>query len=210
MHALAHKWEFEAAKEASKAFLVEMEDSITKLQIASRYEYEDWLCRAYRELAYRATPLSIDEAKCIGIEAATHVAQVREVRLVAKSRFRILHDDARVFITGGRKSEVYCSQCTNPTTAVTKHGTISFLGTTTTTTTVIGSQCEPCGIDFYGPRTKVDGMISERVDEEIYDIVSSIYLCPAVLKSDNSENEEVLLMPSAELADPEPAPNSPQ
>ncbi len=65
IHALAHMWGFEEARKASRAFLVDMEDSIAKVELATRYDYDDWMRKAYEELAKRPDPLSIEEARRI-------------------------------------------------------------------------------------------------------------------------------------------------
>ncbi|KLO09623.1 hypothetical protein SCHPADRAFT_943488 [Schizopora paradoxa] len=58
IHTLAHMWGFEEARKASNASLVDMEDSIAKVEIATRYDYDDWRRKAYEELAKRPDPLS--------------------------------------------------------------------------------------------------------------------------------------------------------
>lgn len=47
----------------------------------TRFGYDDWQREAYEELVYRPDSLSINEAMWIGLEAATHIARIRELRL---------------------------------------------------------------------------------------------------------------------------------
>lgn len=78
-------WAFEDALAASKAFLVDMKDSVTKFELARKFEYAEWRRKAFNELVKRLEPLSIDEARRIGLEATTQIAQFREARVKAKA-----------------------------------------------------------------------------------------------------------------------------
>ncbi|KLO09621.1 hypothetical protein SCHPADRAFT_943486 [Schizopora paradoxa] len=154
IHTLAHMWGFEEARKASKAFLIDMEDSIAKIEIASRYDYDDWLRKAYEELSKRPDPLSIEEVHRIGVhvEAAFHIAQIREDRLKALSCLRVLHPDVKMF--GKHKGETYCPQCS----AAIKVYWLSDED---------GSTCRPCGLTFYREKEPINRSIDRRIRDKI-------------------------------------------
>ncbi len=183
-------WGFEEARQASKDFLVAMDNSITKFEIATRYEYDDWLRRAYKELANRPKSLSIEEAKRIGIEAATHVAQVREVRLGAQHSLQVLHTEARVHF--GTRNWITVYRCPHGSHGVqprefpysdnesTASGTHSLSATC--------YKCELCGVTFYDDKTIVDKTISGRIDDAILNIIPE-KTCEEPQKADDREVE---------------------
>lgn len=148
-------WGFEEARKASQAFLVDMEDSIAKVELATKYEYDDWLRKAYEELAKRPDPLSIEEVRRIGIEAAFHIAQVREDRLKALSCLRVLHHEVRMF--GRNKHETYCPHCSNVIKA-SYSGQYSYA-------------CQPCGLTFFREKEPINQRIDERIRDKIRNLL---------------------------------------
>lgn len=157
IHALAHMWGFEEARKASRAFLVDMEDSIAKIELASRYNYDDWMRKAYEELAKRPDPLSIEEARRIGMDAAFHIAQVREDRLKALSCLRVLHDDVRMY--GKNKHGAYCPHCSG------SMGSSGFAWGEDYNT------CRPCGLTFYGSKEPINESIDKRIREKVLKLI---------------------------------------
>jgi len=156
IHALAHMWGFEEAKEASKAFLFNMDDSITKLVLGAQYDYVDWLRKAYEDLARRLSPLSVDEAKRIGVEAAMHISHIREIRLEAQSTSRVIHANVQVLVSG--RKGTYCPHCSN---YIHPMSTRSIAGDTQ------WHRCNPCGVSFYGDKATVDGIATNRINEKL-------------------------------------------
>ncbi|KLO09626.1 hypothetical protein SCHPADRAFT_833766, partial [Schizopora paradoxa] len=168
IHALAFMWEFEEAKEASKAFLITMDDSITKLELAVRYQYDDWLRLAYKELSNRPNSLSLDEGERIGLAATLNIGRLREIRLESTSSLLVFNQNPRTH---------NCPRC----------------GVQVNRRTYIGgyddysrrvAECQPCKIFFYDlPATK-DGIIEGRVDQAIRDMVPEKIL----LRSDDQDD----------------------
>lgn len=74
-------WCFEEALEASKSSLKIMSDSFDKLELGIRFEYDDWQREAYKELVSCPEPLSTKEARRVGLETASKIAFIRELRL---------------------------------------------------------------------------------------------------------------------------------
>lgn len=140
-------WGIEDALKASKVYLINMEDSVSKLELGAKYEYADWCRKAYEELVNRRNPLSIDEARRVGLDATTQIAQIREVRLKSMSRTR----SSTEYNT---RACPYCmenTQCNDiePYTRNYAH------------------QCKSCNITFYSNDEQVDKFLPKRLGEEI-------------------------------------------
>lgn len=53
-------------------------DPLTMLQCGLRFDYPAWVRQGYRELVLRQDPLSIEEAKALGLENAVRCVAARE------------------------------------------------------------------------------------------------------------------------------------
>jgi len=155
VHALAHIWGFEEARKASKALLVDMEDSITKIELAIQYDYDDWLRRAYEELAKRPDPLSEEEGRRIGMDAVLHIAQIREHRLKALSCLGIQKAGVRMH-GSGKKQAIYCPQCLR---------TIGRAWLESCYT------CGLCRLTVYGSIERLNQRIDKRVREKVWKLI---------------------------------------
>jgi len=162
IHTLAHMWGFQDASKASKEFLIDMDDSITKLEIGTRYKYDDWRRKAFGELARRPACPSPDEAKRICIREVFNIFRLREVRLEAQSSFKVLHPAARVsaYATNafGKTPTYHCPHCS--TLLQVEHST-------GTPRPKPAYKCGPCAITFYEDKSTVDKCVSGWVEEAI-------------------------------------------
>ncbi|KLO09625.1 hypothetical protein SCHPADRAFT_1000137 [Schizopora paradoxa] len=164
-HFLSIMWDFQDALEASKAFLFAMDDSITKFELATKYGYDDWLRRAYKELAERSDALSFDEARRIGLASASHVAHLRELRFKALLDHRVWHPGARSTFTPKRIVKTRCPQCLK---TCDEEKTLL----PEEVIPVIVYRCSSCSVAFYEAKTSIDIIISTLLDEQISDILS--------------------------------------
>lgn len=83
-------WGFDEAREESKEIIFNMHDSITKFELGMRFDYDDWIRKAYEELCTRPEPLSIEEAKRTGLEAAMHISRIRELRCKSMAAAKVV------------------------------------------------------------------------------------------------------------------------
>lgn len=70
-------WEFTFVRRRALMYLHE-EDAITRLIVARQYDMPEWLFPALKELASRATPLTVDELESLGLDVAVKVIALRE------------------------------------------------------------------------------------------------------------------------------------
>ncbi|KLO09622.1 hypothetical protein SCHPADRAFT_833759, partial [Schizopora paradoxa] len=152
IHALAFMWEFHEAKEASKASLVAMDDSVVKFELAVRYEYDDWLRLAYKELTNRPDSLSLDEGERIGLAATLNIGRLREARLESTSSWQVMHQDPTIY---------GCPHC----------GKSMNRNVWYPASSERGGQCEPCGVTFYRNKATVEEITTKSIDDVIRTIV---------------------------------------
>lgn len=81
IHSLADMWFIDEALEASKAWFERSMDSVIKLELGTRFDYDDWRREAFQELVHRPRFLSTAEARRIGLDATTQIARIREFLL---------------------------------------------------------------------------------------------------------------------------------
>ncbi|KAI0752082.1 hypothetical protein C8Q74DRAFT_353584 [Fomes fomentarius] len=74
---LASMWEFTSVRRRALIYLHE-EDAITRLVVARQYDMPEWLFPALKELASRATPLTVEELNSLGLDVAVKVIALRE------------------------------------------------------------------------------------------------------------------------------------
>ncbi|KLO09620.1 hypothetical protein SCHPADRAFT_943485 [Schizopora paradoxa] len=148
VHYLAHHFRMAEILEASKSFLFNMDDFITKIEIGARFKYAEWRLKAFEELVYRQDPLTIDEIRRIGLEAATQITRIREVRLKSMSRLRLTTE------WFGRNYNEHCAFCKNQ---------IKIDNDT--------KQCQTCNIVFYTEDKQVDEILPVRLKEMIAEVL---------------------------------------
>lgn len=77
---LSHMWAFDDIR---KTAIEELDrfaiDPVTKLEIAQKYELKAWKEAALLELVMREKPVSIGEARFLGLESTVKVAEIRDV-----------------------------------------------------------------------------------------------------------------------------------
>ncbi|TDL18025.1 hypothetical protein BD410DRAFT_512536 [Rickenella mellea] len=77
---LATRWEFDDIRSlAIKELQTKQLDPVDRIVISQEYDItSDWTLSAYTILCQRARPLTVDEARRLGIETATRISQLRE------------------------------------------------------------------------------------------------------------------------------------
>ncbi|KLO09627.1 hypothetical protein SCHPADRAFT_558658 [Schizopora paradoxa] len=178
IHALAFMWEFHEAKEASKAFLVAMDDSVTKFELAVRYEYDDWLRLAYKELTNRPDSLSLDEGQRIGLEATLNIGRVREIRWKSTAKLLVLNQ-------GGWGYR--CPQCGEAVERIAWSESLEQAVVDEISGRV--AECNACRTFFYEQQTRRDGIIEGRVDHAIRNIVPEKILAFNTEESHNCQSD---------------------
>ena len=106
---LASRWNFHGARNQCITLLEKKSIApAEKLALAQRFDIVAWLEPAVRRLVLRDEPLSVDEAKEIGIEMVTQIAILREKRL---SKLLRTAQRATGLVTGAAKAEVESEIC---------------------------------------------------------------------------------------------------
>jgi len=164
-------WGFEEANEASKAFLLNINDSITKLELGARFGYDDWLRKAYEELCNRPNSLSIEEARRVGLEAATHIAQIRELRFKSLSSQRVVQTVTRLGYSSRAEQKQCCPHCAKPV-QIDFRTPYLFDDPATNSSERIAS-CLSCNITLFGDSAIAAKSISNRINEEILKLIPS-------------------------------------
>ncbi|KAI6037102.1 hypothetical protein BKA83DRAFT_4171815 [Pisolithus microcarpus] len=76
---LSTAWNFESLRQASINALMESGiGAVDRVVLSQQYHIENWLLPALNELARRQEPVSLEEAKRMGIDIALQLASVRE------------------------------------------------------------------------------------------------------------------------------------
>lgn len=78
---LATKWEFQQVRNWAILNLTEkVTDPVRKVHLAIKYKVSEWLFGACLDVVKRPEPLTIQEAKLLGLEFTIKLARVRETR----------------------------------------------------------------------------------------------------------------------------------
>lgn len=84
--ALSEIWGFESIIEFCKKKVLDVtEDPILVVTVAKRFQFKDLLAKSYETLSTRNEPISIIEARRLGLDSTAEIARVREARQRAVS-----------------------------------------------------------------------------------------------------------------------------
>ncbi|KAH8111837.1 hypothetical protein DFH11DRAFT_551963 [Phellopilus nigrolimitatus] len=103
---LAHMWEFEKIQGLAITKLQSFSiDEISKVEMAQKYNIEEWYAPAYLALARRAQPLTVEETTRIGYDAAVKMAQIRERNIQRTlSRTRSAYEEANFALSKAKRA----------------------------------------------------------------------------------------------------------
>ncbi|KLO09614.1 hypothetical protein SCHPADRAFT_1000128 [Schizopora paradoxa] len=179
IHALAHMWGFDDARKESKETLSSMHDSVTKFELGTRFDYDDWIRKAYEELCARLEPLTVDEAKRIGLEAAIHISRLREHRCKSMASPKAVkasqHNSGFDFyVDRDREGSCQCPYCS---TVVKKEA-----DTTPSYPSAFNSvrnngaygrkyPCSTCNITLLGECPSAAEIVSKEISDEIHKLI---------------------------------------
>ncbi|KLO08898.1 hypothetical protein SCHPADRAFT_858543 [Schizopora paradoxa] len=177
VHALAHMWGFEEARKESKDILFNMHDAITKFELGTRFDYDDWIRKAYEELSARPDPLSIDEAKRLGLEAAMQISRLRELRSKSMATARTIPYSSNVAFGTGQSVDRDTRRCPHCSSNV-KYMAPLFAFSFGQTRPNDGSgpsggtySCTTCNITLRGDSPSANDSISKEISNEILKLI---------------------------------------
>ncbi|KAI6017442.1 hypothetical protein EDC04DRAFT_2902623 [Pisolithus marmoratus] len=117
---LSTKWGFEKLRQASIEALVESGiGALDRVVLSQQYHIKNWLLPALNELAKRPEPITLEEAKRMGIDIALKLASVRE-RVTVPARTFINYTGTGVFgapyqpNTNNSSNDVIVGNCRDP------------------------------------------------------------------------------------------------
>lgn len=155
-----------------------MHDSIAKFELGMRFDYDDWIRKAYEELCTRPESLSIDEAKRIGLEAAMHISRIRELRCKSMATAKLVTPSGSAF---GYTHEQDAARCCPHCSRIIKDqlfisGPAHFTFGSPSRTEGFGTNsrtysCQTCKITLYGESSSGAERISKEISDEILKLI---------------------------------------
>lgn len=167
-------WCYEKARQESKEELGKTRDSLMKLEVGTRYKYDDLVRKAYEELAVRPEPFSIDEARRVGLEAAMHISRLRELRCKSMGSAKNVDEHGRV-------GHLSCPYCSKP---VFDAHTTPALYRNSVGGTTRAQACGTCRVVLYGESASGGDLISEILRVEIAKLLSPPFAAPFSTRAD--------------------------
>jgi hypothetical protein len=84
---LSTMWAFKSARQrAIEAIDGKTDPSFTKLDLALKYDIDDWLVPCYADICLRDRPLTLEEAEFLGFEKYHAIANIRETMSFHRGR----------------------------------------------------------------------------------------------------------------------------
>ena len=85
-------WDFPELRQMAINGLSTQANLITKVVLARQYKIPKWLFAGYSGLVKRVEPISVAEAKKLGLDTAIRIFHIREARLSRQPVFRGISD----------------------------------------------------------------------------------------------------------------------